>query len=230
MHVIAHTLSKEELLRQKDEQIIRIREQWRIETDEVHRALAKEKHSVSELRTEVKHLEMARDKRQAAGKDPQEHNLYGLYQQNAVLSRRIEDMITVMSFTKLKVLEPNFPEPSLVEKLIVRMGDALEHILHDHVFVDPPEAPTNNINGDLSALISSVFDETDGVNRNRLLERCIAKHDPEIWVRTFAVAAVRDWVFASDFPNFGPQDVRLLRAYRSAVVTQGMFLRPACPN
>jgi hypothetical protein len=52
-----------------------------------------------------------------------------------------------------------------------------------------------------------------------LLKKLLLSFDKEVIVRSICVAALQQWVFATDFPNFLPRQRKLLNSYRQVVLT-----------
>ncbi|RAL67074.1 hypothetical protein DID88_007854 [Monilinia fructigena] len=74
------------------------------------------------------------------------------------------------------------------------------------------------ISGDLRNLILSAFgSDIEATVGRKYVETMMKKFNPQICIRVLVLAALRDWVFMSKFPNFAPSDSRLLSSYRHII-------------
>ena len=77
-------------------------------------------------------------------------------------------------------------------------------------------------NSDVGGLLRTVFEDIpEAKDRVGMLRNTLAKFGAGMLVRTFVLAALRDWVFATAFPDYSPRNVKLLEAYRNMILTHG---------
>lgn len=102
------------------------------------------------------------------------------------------------------------------------IGSEMESILMGHDMSKPLVVPNITPGSDLASLVNSFCSDGMGAGHGAgWLKRCASKFGPRTPVKALLVTALRDWIFATSFPNFAPSDLRLLRAYRDAVMIHG---------
>lgn len=154
----------------------------------------------------------ARNRREIMTKDPTETILYGLLQQNWQQIQRIE----ALENTSFKSLDGQ-PEvrlnPQQINAVMEKMKLALGSILHKNGIKFKPNH-TTDINSDLQHLLHTLY----GTEKNLKLE--MKDLDPQLLLRGLALAAVRQWVFMTDFPGF--QENRLSKAQIKVMAQKGI--------
>jgi hypothetical protein len=210
-------------IKEKDAYIASLRTQWRAETGAFHEREAQFKATEVELRAENTHLELAQQQRQEAGKDPLESILFQKNHDIWDLTQRLMKMQKLHSFASQDSLRRTSIDHKIVDRTFCHMGDDLDSVLDGQDLDQPLRIPIIEDNSDLGSLLRAIFGHNSGSaeGRNNLLLQFARKFGSGLVLRTLCVAAVREWVFASDFPNFVRSNQRLLQAYRTAVMGHG---------
>lgn len=74
---------------------------------------------------------------------------------------------------------------------------------------------------DLGSLVHCLFSaETDDTVRQQL-KISASKLGPQAVIRKFVLAALREWIFLTNFPNFTPNNDRCLDTYRQVILVLG---------
>lgn len=215
-------------IKQKELEIHEIRHQWDQETWKSLQ-LEKNQNSIAQaLRRENTHLEIARDERRKAGKNPLEDVLYLKNEEIWKLCKRVKDMEKLATFTRCDGTE-TLISWNEVTSAIDMLSSELELILPGHDQRKPLLIPDVVEGSELARLIRCILgNETDAVKEKQALRCWVSRYDPEVVLRSLIVAAVKDWVFMSQFPTLNPNHSPLLEAYREIVQTYGKskFTRP----
>ena len=209
-------------IRQKNAEIARIRAEWQQEAEELRHIGAQLKDKVLELEVKNENLNEARQERERAGKDPLESKLYQNNQDIWALKRRIGNQERLACFAQRDVQQPIPISTKLIDEVMENIGSEMEAVMLGHIMNKSMVMPSIIPGSDLASLINSCcMDGTATRLAENGLRRCIIRYGPSLTVKTLLVVALHDWVFATDFPNFTPGDLRLLRAYRNAVIGHG---------
>jgi hypothetical protein len=221
-------------IRRKDIEISNIREQWQQEVDELSQQHARSAQTEIELRAQIKHLEMARDARRLAGRDTLEDELFQMNNNIWSLTRKVQEVQILTSFT-VQAPRQTFSEiKSEIQNTMDHVNSELESILNGHDTTILLQVPSIDSNSDLGALVRSMSGNCISIDQEvAWLKRCIMRSSSsEMVVRALTAAALREWVFATPFPNFVPTPCPLLRAYQEAMMTQSKrfqgFIQISC--
>jgi len=210
-------------LQQKNLEITNIQQQWQEEVDKLNQQLIRSNHVENELKAQLKHHQMAQSESKLAGKDPLEDVIFQNHQQIWELTRKIQDMRNQLSYTESGTRNSFASLESKINKTMASISSELESILHGHDTSCPLQPPGAATSGDLAGLVRALFgkDVAAGQEGARL-KTCILKLGaPEMIVRSLTVAALKEWVFETNFPNFTKKPMPLLRAYQESVMTMG---------
>ncbi|PVH73663.1 hypothetical protein DL98DRAFT_594849 [Cadophora sp. DSE1049] len=202
-------------LQQKNLELTTLRSTWHREVDALRTTISQHTQTELSLRAEIQHLVIARQARELAGKDPLEYELFQLNQTVWSLNRRVHEMQKLAGFAKMDGEGRDGVERRGVDEAMERIAEELQLLGCGRDVV----VPRVEENGDLIALLRTVMEDTleekDKVEELRIV---LAKLGAGVLVRTFVLAALRDWVFASAFPDFSPRNVKLLQAYRKIII------------
>ncbi|CAG8958615.1 hypothetical protein HYFRA_00009932 [Hymenoscyphus fraxineus] len=186
------------------------------------------KQTVQTLRSENINLRMAKQESRQDGKSPLEDVLYHKNEEIWKLSKRAKDMEKLSPFSRSREtpLLPSFwKEVTSTMRVLSSELDLLLPGQGQHTSLLVPDM------GDLPELAKLIrcvaANETEVGMETSVLRFWVAKHDPEVILRSLIVAAVRNWVFMSKFPVFTPKDAVLLKAYREIIRTHGNLDRAA---
>ncbi len=168
---------------------------------------------------------MARDSRNASRKDLLEDELYMKNKQIWESDQRIRKMQSQMRFTTGKAPPGLLLDKSGdIDSFMNFLEAELDSILHGHdAATTALLLPTQVQSNDLAQLIRSVsgFAEEEATEGERL-RGWILKFEPEIVIRTLTLAALREWIFNTPFPQFAGNASHLVQAYREAIMVQGL--------
>jgi hypothetical protein len=216
----------DQLCRMHRKEIESIRDEWQRETLENMRRQDQQHQRETELLAKISCLEMARDSRAGRGRDPLEDVLYLKDKQIWDSDQRIRNMQDQMRFTTGKTPGPPSTDVSVdIDNAMSFLEAELGSILHGHhlttTLTIPPQAELR----ELGSLISSVCDDSEiKFTEAQHLQRWSSKFEPEVIVKTLTLAAIRDWVFHSNFPQPVDNNSWLLPAYRDAIMLQGVCI------
>ena len=198
-----------------------LRQSWHREVDSLRSTISKHAQTELSLRAEIQHLVIARQARELAGKDPLEYELFQLNQTVWSLNRRVHEMQKLAGFAKIG--RDGETRAEGVERRVV--DEAMDKIVEELQLLGCERhalAPRIEENGDLGALLGTVFEDIpEAKERVGRLRNAFPKFGVVVLVRMFVLAALRDWVFATAFPDFSPRNVKLLEAYRDIILTHG---------
>ncbi|KAF8853664.1 hypothetical protein BDZ45DRAFT_748297 [Acephala macrosclerotiorum] len=216
------------VLKQKDVQIGILRAQWQAEAEAAHTRESRLKAMEANIRAENSLLEVAQQEREQAGKDPLESTLFKKNHDIWDLTQRLMKMQKLHSFAGRDALHKVSIEHGVVDEALDRIADDLEFMLNGHDLTQPLMVPKIEENGDLGCLVRSIFGQGNlesSADRTTRLKQSAAKFGAGPVLRAFCVSAIGEWVFNSNFPNFVPNNVRLLQAYREAVMAHDGWTR-----
>lgn len=207
-------------LKSRDLHIKMIRQQWHDEVDELRGQLDKKKEIEIDLRVELHTREMAKLERRLAGNDRLEDKIADMRTNEYLLTKQVQDLRKQVNFVSLDAQQFAMQVEKNIKNTMEFIECEVESILHGHDSMVILRLPKSTfVADDLYALIRSLSSDQPMVGRElSCLRGWLLRFDAETLVRSFIVAALREWVFMSDFPNFSPSRMRLLSAYREAVV------------
>lgn len=163
---------------------------------------------------------MARDERRLAGKNPGEEESYQKSHEIWSLTNKLQKMRELLNFTVEDPQQGSIREKIRIEQVMDLLGSELESILHGHDITLPLKCPIVVPGSQLHSLVQGAFGQDTAIGQEKpLLRSAIAKFQPTVVIRCLVVAALREWVFMSNFPNFGT--TLLLQAYRDSIMVQG---------
>ncbi|KAI9055337.1 hypothetical protein LZ554_000296 [Drepanopeziza brunnea f. sp. 'monogermtubi'] len=214
-------------LTRKNLEIETMRSKWYQEVDDLRDMLSQSKRSELALRAENQHLVIARQQREAAGKDPLEQELFQLTGTIWSLNKRVYEMQKLASFANPREETSKVLEPAVVDEAMDNIASELEMLMYGHTPNTRLLTPTAAGNFDLVDLLGSIFEGSAGEPQDHMarLHDMIEKYRHGSVVRILTVAALRKWVFATAFPDFSPRDVPLLKAYRKIIITHDGWSR-----
>ncbi|KAH7305660.1 hypothetical protein BKA65DRAFT_200872 [Rhexocercosporidium sp. MPI-PUGE-AT-0058] len=211
---------------QKDTEITTLRKMWHQEVDSLRVTISKSTQTELSLRAEIQHLVIARQERERAGKDPLEYELFQLNQTIWSLNRRVYEMQRLAVFAQTDCEKRDGIEMRVIDEAMNKIESELQLLMHGRNVNMRVVMTKIEESGDLGALLKSMFEDNSGAkDRMAELNGMLAKFGSGVLVRTFALAALREWVFATAFPDFAPRNVRLLEAYRHIIITHDGWSR-----
>lgn len=215
----------EKLLSQKQLEVSSIRTEWRDEAYQLRRENKQLKEKREDLLEKIRLLENVLAKRGAVG-DPWEYEFYLKNKAIYELEKKITSMQTQMRFiTDGSNLSSgiSIDAAPMITSTMEFLQAELDSILHGHDTLRPLHLPETIQSNDLSTLIRSVHPSEGVKSEHWLLRRWVLQSDPDMVIKVLVLAALREWVFMSPFPNFVGDNTLLLDAYRRALMSQGMI-------
>jgi hypothetical protein len=206
----------------RDIEISNIREQWQQEADEFSQQLARYAQTEIELRAQIKHLQMAQEAGRLTGRATLENKLSEMNDNIWSLTRKVQEMQKLTNFTVKDPQQAISDINSEVQNTMDFVSSEMESILNGKDSTIPFDVPFIASNSDLGALVRCISGNHVPVDQETAwLQKYILKSSSSgMVVRALISAALREWVFATPFPNFLPVPCPLLRATREAVMTQ----------
>jgi len=209
------------LLWQKNEEIRLIREQWGKETDSLYQKRTELIIKNEQLQAQVQAHTFACNDRESKNNDGIVQILCN--QRNLISSylRRIHEAEEGARFASRDPEDTRDKVISEIKTFVDNIQSELESIMHSHESHTVLKILRIEKQSDLASLLHSVFgNDIDVLRRLRI---CIMKFGIVLVVRLLTLAAIRDWVFMTDYDmsEFYVEEDSLLNAYRQEVMFQG---------
>ncbi|KAL2068409.1 hypothetical protein VTL71DRAFT_16507 [Oculimacula yallundae] len=198
-----------------------VRVQWQQAVEDHIHESKRRRQMAADLQAENTHLKTAQLERQKAGKDPLEEVLFRKDQEIWLLKQANHKMRTLATFAGRVEPPRKSLEDNEVGDAIDGMEQELQAILHGHDSSAPLLQPEFGVETDLASLLRAIYreDSAEDESSGHLLKRTVKWGSINV-VRSLAVAALNEWVFATDFPDFSSsRNSRLLKAYRDTIFT-----------
>ncbi|TAQ88599.1 hypothetical protein B7494_g3061 [Chlorociboria aeruginascens] len=217
----------QEELAAKDIEIERMRDEWQVEIENLHEQEIKSIQKQEELQAENKHLMIAKHQRELNGRESLETNLFEKNQEiwrlttELYLHRRAKSIANADECISIQT--------KTVDDAMDRIRLDLESIisgqnLGEHLHPVKLTLLTSVESLESLALCALGIDINNRKGRGEL-RTCSSKFESRIIIRAFILAAVRNWVFMTDFPSFAINKPSLLRGYRKVVMETGGWTR-----
>ncbi|QSZ33081.1 hypothetical protein DSL72_002666 [Monilinia vaccinii-corymbosi] len=173
-------------------------EHWKAVAIDSQNKIQMLKARIIEVEAQNENLIDARSRREMMTRDPTETIFYGLLQQNwqqAQAIQHLEKHACLLTTdgevdVRLSLKQMN----ALMEK----MKAALDSVMHKNGISLRTTLNTTKFNFDLQNLLDLLF----GVETNVELDGAMKNLDPQLLLRGLALAAVRQWIFMTNFPGF----------------------------
>lgn len=200
-----------------------IRIHWQEEVEEFARKEAKQKSKETQLLAEIQHLRDARHQREYAGVEDLEGQLYQERQNAWNWQSKVQEIQNMKLFIDDHCPRPKPLELEIIEDAVNIIGTGIQSLLHRCDAGTSEHIPLIRRNSDLESLFRSLVPTKLSIGQmQRLVPKQIAKWGLPIAIRGLTTAALKDWVFESDFPNFSRNgDPRMLEEYRSIILNFG---------
>ncbi|KAF7861838.1 hypothetical protein EAF04_007720 [Stromatinia cepivora] len=207
-------------------EIAQMQELWQAEAEKLSMKEAEAQRTIRDLKAEVKHLDEARKARQDEGRKTQEEDVNVSRE-----ARQFEDLEEIYRLTKENREMHKFATfadlnlPGSLHLGHDTIDDAMDQIQFELSSISYHRNTTTRlfprifaISGDLRNLTLSAFssDIETATGRNDV-EIIMKKFGAQTCIRVLVLAALRDWVFMSRFPNFAPSNPRILSSYRHII-------------
>ena len=175
----------------------------------------------------IQHLENARLAREEATKDPREAEIY--HHQRLVwdLQRRNSALELAAPFFKQISTQQRPVDLHKLDKYMDQIKSELESMLQGNEIAVLNPTTTIVPNSDLELLVRACLGVSPASQELSMLwNDCIPKYDSVYIVRGIAVAALREWVFDTDYPAFASDGVSspLHKVYQSLAMDFGRLI------
>ncbi|CAD6447517.1 b2e0e720-fc8d-4f89-b3be-3d9cfdcdfa29 [Sclerotinia trifoliorum] len=201
---------------------------WQAEVEKLGVREAETQMTIRNLKAELKHLDEARKTRQDEGRKTQEEDANVSRE-----TRQFEDLEEIYRLTKENREMHKFATfADLNSSGSLHLGhdivdDAMDQIQFELSSISYRRSTTGRlvpiifaISGDLRSLTLSAFSsDIETATGRDDVETILKKFGAQTCIRVLVLAAVRDWVFMSRFPNFTPSNPRILSSYRHMIST-----------
>ncbi|KAM0155040.1 hypothetical protein ACHAQE_006941 [Botrytis cinerea] len=209
-----------------NQEITQMQELWQAESEKLSIKQAEAQGTIRDLRAQLKHLNEAQMARQE-----EEQRAFKSDANISLETRQFEDLEEIYRLTKENREMHKFSEfadldlPGSLNLGHDMIDDAMDQIQFElssischHVNTPQLLPKIFSIPSDLRNLILSAFnsDIDTAIGRNEV-ETITKKFGAQICIRALVMAALRDWVFMSRFPNFAPSNPRILSTYRHII-------------
>ncbi|EDN99548.1 predicted protein [Sclerotinia sclerotiorum 1980 UF-70] len=207
-------------------EIAQMQELWQAEAEKLSMREAEAQMTIRDLRAELKHLDEARKARQDEGRKTQEEDANVSRE-----TRQFEDLEEICRLAKENREMHKFATfADMNSSGSLHLGhdtadDAMDQIQFGLSSISYHCSTTGllfprvfAISGDLRNLTLSAFssDIETTIGRNDV-QTILKKFDAHTCIRVLVLAALRDWVFMSRFPNLASSNPHILSSYRHII-------------
>jgi hypothetical protein len=206
-------------------QIERMRAQWQLEVEAFDRKERELQTTIDDLRNQNQHLHAARLAREQDGNESIEERTFQYCEEIYRLMKENKEIRRMTTLTELGSSNHRHLAVDVVDDAMDQIQFELSSIEYHRRTNQPFLLSNRVVSEDLSSLAQSLvgLDIREPLGKQRL-EAVMSRCDGHVCLRSFVLAAIRDWVFMSTFPSFAPLDSRLLSTYRDIVRATGMPL------
>ena len=211
-------------LQRKIDEIRALQRQWRNEMKDFYAREQKLRRNEKQLQADNEHLSRALLEHQISKKDPQTIRNYTQNREIWKLNSEIHEMRKVASFAKLTPPTPCRLDTKCIDTAMADIEFQLKPILLGNNTQGPFLIPSEikvSVLGSLIRAVEYTCAENEAMPEDVRLGRWCSKFEKQTVVRVLALAALKEWVFETDFPNFMPLDSDLLRSTWEVVLAHG---------
>ncbi|TGO72094.1 hypothetical protein BELL_0493g00010, partial [Botrytis elliptica] len=210
--------SYEKRLKEKEAEIIDIREYWDCDIRELHERIEKLQQANLELEAKNSSLESAVIDVRNAGRNP----LADMIGQKNREIWKLTDMIhRQFEVSDIKETQVKYIPRQDVKIAMKEIRLELETVTQMQEF-SIRLISKDSFSGDLDHLVNSAFSSTEGSIDGRIrLKRLALRIGSSAVLSLLTITALRDWVFLTDFPRVELGSLSLIEAYRSIAFNQG---------
>ncbi|KAL2075173.1 hypothetical protein VTL71DRAFT_115 [Oculimacula yallundae] len=197
-----------------------VRARWHQDAEKFDEKDKRRKQIEIDLRAQITHLNIAQQDRQNAGKNPLEKLLVTKDEEVWHLKQKNHEMQNLAGFAQSVPEEAVSLLPDDIPNALQEIEHELQSILHGHDMSVPLLQPSVLEDADLTVLLRTLCSEVSipGSPTHELLSTAL-EWSTILLVRSLAVAALQQWVFVTDFPNFcRTGDSQMFSAYRKAIL------------
>lgn len=216
--VISSQESYEKRLKEKEVEIIAIREYWDCDLRELHERIEKLQQANPELEAKNSSLESAVIDVSNAGRNPLA-NMIG--QKNREIGKLTDMIHRQFEVSSIKEAQVKYLPRQQVDNALHQICLELETMTQMQDFSSRLSSK-EWFGGDLDHLVNSAFASPEGSIDGRLrLKRLALRIGSFAVFSLLTITALRDWVFLTDFPRVELGSLSLIEAYRSIAFNQG---------
>ena len=221
----------EDEVRLKDDEIRRTKESWELEVEAILAKNVEAEQRNKRLLATIQHLENSQREREVDTKDPKESLFRHFYKQLCDLEQVNQTLRRVSGFfNEIPTHKRRSLTLSETEEGLGQIRSELELMLHSVETTGIHLVAPVTIANDLKRLVDGSLGESSEHQTPELrLQQCISEFHPALILRSIALAALHDWVFSLDYPNFCGDGMSsaLLKCYRNIAMMSGKF-RSVC--
>lgn len=181
------------------------------------------------LTEENQTLQNARHAREAMSLDPGESSFYEFYRQGWDMQRRMRSMQKAMGFFDTQVPDPpEFLSYTVLDERMEEIQGELQQITHCLGTAAAGQDVTVIVGSKLESLIHSGFKSlSDTRTADKILHECLSSADTFTVISTLVLAALRDWVLNTAFPNLqdGLMSSSFMSSYRALFIDCGIYIK-----
>ncbi|RAL58638.1 hypothetical protein DID88_003558 [Monilinia fructigena] len=177
---------------------VQLLEHWKAVAIDSQKEVQILKSQIVKVEAQNKNLIDARSRREMMTRDPTETILYGLLKHNWQQAQNIQQLEKDASIAHMDGEFDALLPPKQINACMEKMKLALNSVMHKNAISLRLNSNTTKANSDLQSLLNLLFD----TEANLELERNMKDLDPQLLLRGLALAAVRQWIFMTDFPGF----------------------------
>ncbi|KAA8565248.1 hypothetical protein EYC84_010976 [Monilinia fructicola] len=190
-------------------------EHWKAAAIDSQKEVQMLKSQIIKVEAQNKSLIDARSRREMMTRDPTVAITYGLLQHNPQKTQNIQQLEKDASFINMDGEFDALLPPKQINACMEKMKLALNSVMYKNGISLRLTLNTIKANSDLQSLLNLLF----GTGANLELERYMKDLDPQLLLRGLALAAVRQWIFMTDFPGF--KENRLSKAQIKVMSQKG---------
>jgi hypothetical protein len=123
------------------------------------------------------------------------------------------------TFAKMKVDSRELSAPRKIDEQFEQIHRNSQQIMYGHDEDNLPHIPEIQNHPTLKLLLSKALGGGDGKS-----ELSMQEIHPQALIRALTTVAVQEWVFETDFPQFGNDTSAALNSYRTSILKQGIFI------
>ena len=209
---------------------------WELEVETILAQKADAEQKNERLLATVQHLENARREREADTKDLKESQFRHFHKQLWDLEQENQKLQRIFGFfDEIPTIQRRSLTQSEIEEALERIRSELESMLHGVETTGMRLFTPVTMASDLKILVESCLGNSrEYQSPESRVHQCISDFHPALILRSIALAALRDWVFSLDYPDFclDGMSSALLKCYRNITMTCGKFgaIRVNVPN
>lgn len=201
-----------------EREMVHIQELWQAEVEMLNMKELETEKIIRDLKARIKHLTEAQKARQEDVNDVLETRLFEDLETIYRLTKQNRELHKSARLTDLSLPGTLHLGHELIDDAMDQIQFELSSISYHRKNYQRHLSKDVTISGDLASLVHSAFGSDIGTSDGRKkVETIMSKFDVQVCIRALVLAAVKGWVFMSNFPNFAPSANRLMSNYRAII-------------